>query len=191
MNSNAIAEECSSKQCIAYVDLDNGEKSILSFCAPNGIKLTGLWFTMEFDLTFQFFSWEYKFGCNYDNCNNATIVDHVITIFHEAYDLQSIGRVFGYKNNGEVTEQTTTATSTKSFVKSTTKSYINDNVTNIVDTTTVDTTTVDTTTVDTTTVDTTTVDTTTKMNHGLYHQSANTMIFVSMIIIIFRLIDMV
>jgi hypothetical protein len=109
LNSNDISEECSSKQCRADVDLDNGEKSILPFCAAtDGIKLTRLWFKMEFDLTFQFFSWEYKFGCNYNNCNNETIVDHVITIFHKAYDPQSIGQVFGYKE-----EEETTATSTK------------------------------------------------------------------------------
>jgi hypothetical protein len=112
---------------------------ISQFCSDeDDIRTPRLQFTYKFDLDFIYIDWYYQFHCNYDECNNELNVNNTINTFQKAYNILSILKVFGYKDDGEGKETGATSTSIKtSYSQQPTNSVRSSTITNPVASTTV------------------------------------------------------
>ncbi len=109
------------------------------FCSDeDDIRTPRLHFTYVFDVDFIYIDWHYQFRCNYDECNNELNVNNTINTFQKAYNIRSILKVFGYKDDGEGKETGATSTSIKtSYSQQPTNSVRSSTITNPVASTTV------------------------------------------------------
>ena len=106
-NSDGKIEKCSTKFCVAnfhtYDDDDEVYRS-QSCTGEDKIELVGLWFTAIFNLNLSEMTKKYLFLCKYYGCNDESIINKSIDLFHEGYDFKSVLKRFG---NAEEEEQTT------------------------------------------------------------------------------------
>jgi hypothetical protein len=126
-NSDNEPEECSSGQCVAKVSsIENAEPPVSQFCADNDeTELVGLYFTLYFDVNFENINLALVLYCEYDKCNNETVVDQLVKIFDEEYDKESVLEMFGYKSEGGGEEPETTNSPTKSSISSSSQQTTN------------------------------------------------------------------
>jgi hypothetical protein len=193
LNNNGKGEKCYTENCGAVVFMKNdGSMGVIPFCATDDdVKAVGLWFNMRFDIKFQrYFGWDYTFRCHYDNCNNGTILSSVITKFHAEYDILSIAKVFGYRNQDEGENEETTAASTKSSTSTTDSVKSSTSTTDSVKSSTSTTDSVKSSAIPSpvtnsynNTTPTNIAGTTTKSSHAMQPESHNTLIYTAFIII--------
>ena len=163
------ADECSSEQCIAEVSLFE-EIFVSQDCADDGdTRPIGLYFTLTLNSDTDDIVGRCTFVCNYDKCNDASIMEQVVEIFDQEYNIVEVLKVFGYdeddaKNKTTIistmisTDSVQSSMVTESFVSSSntyspTISDINNTVA------------------------------TTKANHGFHLQSVNIIIYITLIIV--------
>jgi len=96
------------------------------FCAiENDIQHVGLHFAAGLDLNFTQLSRQYQFRCGYDKCNNVSVLQNVVDIFMEEYNLMLVLKAFGYGSNRGGEEPETTISSTKSSTSSSSQQKTN------------------------------------------------------------------
>jgi hypothetical protein len=185
-DSSKDFEECSSKQCEAYIESDeDGEMMREQVCVDyDQIDPPGLGFTAKFNLNSEDIYRVYEFDCNYDRCNDDNIVNNVTETFDKEYNIELVLQRLRYKNENEGNETRTSttkpSTSTTSLVTptSTTTSVTPTSTTSSVTPTS---TTSSVTPTSTTILTISSTLATTEPNNGLKIQSTNSMVYVTLI----------
>ena len=199
IDEKEMSVKCTTDYCAANIISDEDEGLVRdTHCGHrNSLPVPGLLFVLQFNMDFTNIVRMYLFRCEYDNCNNVSILQLVLNNFHEQYDILSILTVFGYEQKGTEQETTNTLTKSPSITQQTNSVTPNPTTSSTISCTSTSSTISSTSTSSlmsststsssvsssiSTTITTAPADTTNKSNYALPHQSFDKIIYMTLII---------
>ncbi len=96
--NHTTVEECSTGSCVLQMlDKENGKEPIIKqFCDKNFEYSAELSIIIHLNLTIKTRDIQYKFGCDYNKCNNEEVLMNLLNIVDKYHDISPMLEKFNF-----------------------------------------------------------------------------------------------